>query len=165
MSIQRAKPPLWLCFFPFYFSLCSSSLQGSSKSSVAGWPAKASQTHAAYANPTIHPVQSGLSLSVSLCFSISLRHPAAAGGSNQPLIKVNCAKACAAHCQGFSGWVCDGKISACMCVCELVPEVSTLEGGPGVLRSSAVHPGGGGCRALVHRLLLGLNVNHKSLTT
>lgn len=47
--------------------------------------------------------------------------------------------------------------SVCTCVCELVPEVSRVEGGPGVLRSSAVHPGGGGgCRALVHLFLLGL---------
>lgn len=47
--------------------------------------------------------------------------------------------------------------SVCSCVYELVPEVSRVEGGPGVLRSSAVHPGGGGgCEALVHLLLLGL---------
>lgn len=40
--------------------------------------------------------------------------------------------------------------SVCACVCELVPEDSRSEGGPGV------HPGGGGCWALVHLLLLGL---------
>lgn len=50
--------------FHFSFSLCSASLQGGSESSVA----KASQKHTAYANPTIHPAQSGL----SPCFSLPL---------------------------------------------------------------------------------------------
>lgn len=44
--------------------------------------------------------------------------------------------------------------SVAACKCKLVPEVSGVEGGPGVLRSYAVHPGRG-CRTLVHLLLFG----------
>ena len=98
---------MWLGFF-FQFSFSLSVQHHFRETLSAGWPANASQKHTAYANSTNHPTQSGLSLSLCLslflclCLSIFLGHSAVAGGSTLPLIKVNCAKARAAHCQGFS---------------------------------------------------------------
>lgn len=125
---------MWLGFFPqFSFSLCSASLQGDSECSVAGWPANASQKHTAYANSTNHPTQSGLSLSLtrslfssaSLSFSATQRWQGALRCHSlrwtvpRPVLLT--AKALVTGCVM-------GK-SVCACVCELVQEVSRVEGG------------------------------------
>lgn len=118
LSIQRAKPHCGLGFFSSFFFL---SVFGSTSGRVrvlSSWPAGQGQSwNTRHIMPILQStLLNKVSLSLSVPLYLSLPPSRGKGGLKLPLIKVNRAKACTARCQGFSGWLCDGKITMCMCV-------------------------------------------------